>query len=115
MRGGWDNEGMAAQPGPTRAEREPGWAVVWRVRAPRLKGQTQKRVFVALLIGWNALWIGGVAYTLWMRHHSNVQPWQTSLGMTLEVSMLILGSLVIAGVSLIVRQIMRRVGHSTVE
>src|SRR5450631_1839024 len=105
---------MASQPGPTRVERDPGWALVWRERAPRPMGQTRKRVFVALLIGWNALWLGGVAYTLWMRHHPNVRPWQTSLGLTLDVYMLFLGSLVITGVGLIVRQIIRRVGRSTV-
>jgi hypothetical protein len=50
--GEWDH---GVPTGPTRVEREPGWALAGRDRARRPKGQTQKPVFVAVLVGWNVV------------------------------------------------------------
>ena len=105
---------MPSQPRPTRVEREPGWAVVWRKRAPRPEGQTQKRVFVALLVGWNAFWLGCIGYADWMRDHPNVQAWQTNLQWTVAFWAIVMGSLVILGIGAIVRRIVRGPRSSTV-
>jgi len=105
---------MSSQPGAAHVEREPGWALVLRDRAPRPKGQTQKRVFVALLVGWNAFWLGCIGYAIWMRHHPNVQAWQTNLQWTVAVWAIVMGSLAILGVGAIVRRIARRPRTSTV-
>jgi hypothetical protein len=113
VHGGWENEGVAS-PGPTRIEREPGWALVWRERAPKPKRLTRKRLFVALLVGWNAFWLGCIGYTAWMRHHPNVQAWQTNLQWTIALWAIGMGSLVILGVGAIVRWIVRRPRSSTV-
>jgi hypothetical protein len=65
-------------------------------------------VFYVALVAWNAYFLAGIAYTVWMRHHPHVQPGANNAVLSLLLDFLVLGNLVILGVGFIVRRLARR-------
>ncbi len=64
--------------------------------------------FYLLLFAWNAYFLGGIAYTIWMRHHPNVQAGQNNVVLSLLFDLLVVGNLVILGLGFIVYRLIRR-------
>jgi uncharacterized membrane protein YhaH (DUF805 family) len=71
-------------------------------------GRLTRSLFWVGLAAWNALALIMLGYTLWMRHHPNVQAGGNSVALSVELDLWFLGNVAILGVGLIVRLLARR-------
>lgn len=94
---------MAPQPGPARAELEAGWAVSTPDRPRRPIRQTQRRVFVAILVGWNLAILVLVLVELSIRHRPNVQIGASNIVLGILTDSWVVVNLAILATALMVR------------
>jgi hypothetical protein len=79
-----------------------------RIQRESSRSRLARHFFLLILFVWNAYLLGGVVYTLWMRHHPHIQSAVDHVVLSLELDLFIVGNLVIVGTGAIVRQIARR-------
>jgi hypothetical protein len=67
-----------------------------------------RATFFVVLSIWNICLLGSMAYTLWTRHHPNIQAGQNNVALSVELYSLVLGNIAIPGLGYVAHRLARR-------